>query len=94
MGANLLPHRAPALAAPVPAQQAIGAAACGPDFRLGQDAMVLECIHFHSATGEGTRGSRSNPAWEHELKFTCQMLLDIQPKVVVTVGKDPPRSGL
>lgn len=69
--------------------QLIGEAAFGPEFRLGQGALVLECIRFRSAAGEGTKGRRSNPVWEHELTTTRKALTDIRPRVMVTVGKDP-----
>jgi hypothetical protein len=69
--------------------QMIGEAVFGPEFRLGQDAMVLDCIRFRSAAGQGTKSSRSDPVWEHELPITRQLLVEVEPKVVVTVGKDP-----
>jgi hypothetical protein len=69
--------------------QAIGEAVFGSDFRLGRDAMVLECVRFRSAAGEGTRGASSKAVWEHELPTTRQLLLEIAPEVVVSVGKDP-----
>ena len=69
--------------------QLIGETVFGPEFRLGQDALVLECIRFRSAAGEGTKGSVSNPVWEHELPTTRHLLCEIEPALVVTVGKDP-----
>ncbi|MDA8262519.1 MAG: hypothetical protein M0Z47_06780, partial [Actinomycetota bacterium] len=69
--------------------QAIGEAAFGPDFRLGRDALVLECIRFRSTAGQGTTGRESIPAWKHEMRFTKQLIEDIRPSVIVTIGTSP-----
>ncbi|MGH7641966.1 MAG: hypothetical protein ACRENX_02950 [Candidatus Dormibacteria bacterium] len=67
----------------------IGKAVYGPGFKLGEYAIVLECVRFRSAAGKGTKWRRSNAVWEKELPTTGQLLREIGPKVVVTVGKDP-----
>jgi len=69
--------------------QAIGEAAFDPDFRLGRDALVLECIRFRSVGGAGTKGVPMNRVWDKELPVTRQLLTEIEPRVVVTVGRDP-----
>ncbi len=68
--------------------QAIGVSAFGPDFRLGRDAMVLECVRYRSVGGAGTRGAQAGPVWAKELPVTRQLLTEVAPSVVVTVGKD------
>jgi hypothetical protein len=69
--------------------QRVGEAAFGPTFELGRDAIVLECIRFRSAAGQGTTGRESIPVWEHEMRFTKQLIEDIQPNVIVTIGTAP-----
>ena len=69
--------------------QAIGEAAFDPDFRLGRDALVLECIRFRSTAGQGTTGRASIPVWEHEMLITRELINDIRPSVIVTVGTAP-----
>ncbi|MHB1640336.1 MAG: hypothetical protein ACYCUD_10955 [Candidatus Dormibacteria bacterium] len=69
--------------------QRVGESAFGPSFELGRDAIVLECIRFRSAAGQGTTGRESIPAWEHEMRFTKQLIDDIQPSVIVTIGTAP-----
>ena len=69
--------------------QRVGESAFGPSFGLGRDAIGLECIRFRSAAGQGTTGRESIPVWEHETRFTKQLIEDIQPSVIVTVGTAP-----
>ena len=69
--------------------QRVGESAFGPSFELGRDAIVLECIRFRSAAGQGTTGRESIPVWEHEMRFTKQLIEDIQPNVIVTIGTAP-----
>lgn len=69
--------------------QRVGESAFGPSFELGRDAIVLECIRFRSAAGQGATGRESIPVWEHELRFTKQLIEDIQPNVIVTIGTAP-----
>ena len=69
--------------------QAIGEAAFDPDFRLGRDALVLECIRFRSTAGQGTTGRESIPVWEHEMPITHHLIEDIKPSVIVTIGTAP-----
>ena len=69
--------------------QRVGESAFGPSFELGRDAIVLECIRFRSAAGQGTTGRESIPAWKHEMRFTKQLIEDIRPSVIVTIGTSP-----
>ncbi len=69
--------------------QRIGEAAFGPTFELGRDAIVLECIRFRSAAGEGTTGRESTSVWEHEMPITKQLIEEIRPSVIVTIGTSP-----
>ncbi len=68
--------------------QAIGEAAFDADFRLGRDAMVLECVRYRSVAGAGTKGALAGAVWKSELPMTRQLLNEIAPRVVVTMGRD------
>ena len=68
--------------------QAIGEAAFGSEFRLGRDALVLECVRFRSVAGAGTKGALVGAVWESELPMTRRLLNEIAPRVVVTIGRD------
>lgn len=68
--------------------QAIGEAAFDADFRLGRDALVLECVRYRSVAGAGTQGALVGRVWESELPMTRQLLNEVAPRVVVTIGRD------
>jgi hypothetical protein len=69
--------------------QRVGEEAFGTSFELGHDAIVLECIRFRSAAGQGTTGREAIQVWEHEMRFTKRLIEDIQPTVIVTIGTAP-----
>ena len=64
--------------------QTVGQIAVGDQFLLGRDALVLEIVRFRSEKHEGM----TSVVLEHELRITAQLLAEVAPAVIVSVGSD------